>query len=586
MRRILLPTILLLLAIGFWVSAAVTEIAAGVALFLFGMICLETGFRTLGGGLLEAWLRRSTRRLWQSIAFGLVSTALVQSSHLVSLVAISFVSAGMIALGAGIGIIMGANLGTTTGAWLIAGFGLRVDIAAWAMPLLVFGVILRLDRRHEIVGVGHLLLGVGFLFLGIAYMQSGFEALGEVFDLAAYTVPGWRGVFLFTGLGLVITVIMQSSHAALLVILTALAAGQITYENALALAIGANLGSAATAAVVGMAASLGGRRLAAAHVLFNVLTAAVAIALISQLMWLVDRLSALIGIAADDALLQLALFHTLFNLLGVALVAPFVGRFERLLFRYVRTGSISAAEPLFLYPEALKTTASAAAAVQKELGHLYDNAFGLIAHGLSLRRSVIRSDAPLADAVADTRRMMPLDVDDVYETRVKSLHSAILSFIAEVQGRGLSEPWSTYLDAEQQASRHIVEAVKAMKHLRKNLSRFGLSPDQPVRGHYDSIRLAIAELLRRIERLRGGEAPGSGRRGEIDQMSEEFDAASRRRVEAVNRMIRDQQISPLMATSMLNDESYAGEIARHLLEGSSGVLPAGDGLRDLMESGT
>jgi len=250
-QRILLTAVFLVLGYAFWASPDLKEIAAGVALFLFGMISLETGFKAFTGGALETALRRSTDRLWKSIGFGVASTTLMQSSTLVSLVTISFVSAEMISLAAGIGIIMGANLGTTTGAWLIAGLGLRVDIAAYAMPMLVFGVILLLNRSRLLKGIGYLLLGIGFLFLGIHYMKEGFDALQEGFDLAAYAVPGLAGLLLFTAIGMAVTVIMQSSHATLLVIITALAAGQITYDNALALAIGANLGSAFTTALGG-----------------------------------------------------------------------------------------------------------------------------------------------------------------------------------------------------------------------------------------------------------------------------------------------------------------------------------------------
>ncbi|MCW8883970.1 MAG: Na/Pi symporter, partial [Motiliproteus sp.] len=122
-KKVLLPSIFLILAYGFWISPDFKEIAAGVAIFLFGMLSLEEGFRAFTGGVLEKLLRRSTDRLWKSLSFGVVSTTLMQSSSLVSVLTISFLSAGILGLGEGVGIIFGANLGTTTGAWLVAGFG-------------------------------------------------------------------------------------------------------------------------------------------------------------------------------------------------------------------------------------------------------------------------------------------------------------------------------------------------------------------------------------------------------------------------------------------------------------------------------
>jgi phosphate:Na+ symporter len=141
-RNVLLLAIFALLTYGFWVSPDFKTIAAGVALFLLGMFALEQGFKAFSGGVLETFLKTTTDTTWKSLGFGIVSTTLMQSSSLVSVLTISFLSAGLIALSQGIGIIFGANLGTTTGAWLVAGLGLKVDIAAYAMPMLVFGVIM------------------------------------------------------------------------------------------------------------------------------------------------------------------------------------------------------------------------------------------------------------------------------------------------------------------------------------------------------------------------------------------------------------------------------------------------------------
>ncbi len=172
-RRIILFTVFLVLAYGFWISPNLKQISAGVAIFLFGMLALEEGFRAFTGGLLEKILKKTTTGLWKSMSFGVVTTTLMQSSSLVSVITISFLSAGLISLASGIGIIFGANLGTTTGAWLVAGFGLKVDIAAYAMPMLVFGVILILQKSKHLKGVGYILAGLGFLFLGIHYMKEG-----------------------------------------------------------------------------------------------------------------------------------------------------------------------------------------------------------------------------------------------------------------------------------------------------------------------------------------------------------------------------------------------------------------------------
>jgi phosphate:Na+ symporter len=132
--RIYLLPLFVALGYGFWASSSFKDIAAGVALFLFGMLCMEQGFKAYNGGSLQRLLSACTDRLWKSLAFGIVATTAMQSSSLVSVITISFLSAELIGLREGIGIIFGANLGTTTGAWLIAGFGLKVNLAAYALP--------------------------------------------------------------------------------------------------------------------------------------------------------------------------------------------------------------------------------------------------------------------------------------------------------------------------------------------------------------------------------------------------------------------------------------------------------------------
>ena len=154
LKKILLPVIFVILAWGFWLSPEFKEIAAGVAIFLFGMMSLEEGFKAFTGGVLEKLLNASTNKLWKSLGFGMIVTTFMQSSSLVSVITISFLSAGLIGLAPSLGIIFGSNIGTTTGAWLVAGVGLKVDIAAYALPMIVFGVILLFQRNQSLKGLG------------------------------------------------------------------------------------------------------------------------------------------------------------------------------------------------------------------------------------------------------------------------------------------------------------------------------------------------------------------------------------------------------------------------------------------------
>ncbi len=564
LRRILLPTIFLVLGYGFWISPDFKVIAAGVAIFLFGMLSLEEGFKAFTGGMLERILQRTTDRLWKSLSFGILSTTLMQSSSLVSVITISFLSAGLIQLASGIGIIFGANLGTTTGAWLVAGFGLKVKISAYAMPMLVFGVILIFQRSRSWKGVGYILAGLGFLFLGIHYMKEGFEAFKDAIDLAAYAMPGIKGLLVYTLLGIAATVVMQSSHATLVLIITALAAQQITYENALALAIGANVGTTITAILGAMSSNVEGRRLAGAHLVFNLVTGIVAILFIQQFLLAVNATSEWLGIADDDYTLKLALFHTLFNLVGVCLMLPLVGKLVKWLERLMRGRERLIDEPLFLNEAAMELPESAMQAIRNEMGHLLDNAFELISSALHLKLKSLQSGGDLRALVERFPQVSMIDIDALYDQRIKSLYSAITAYISRVQASA-SEHYGEELYQLRMASLNIVEAVKDIKHLQKNLVRYTQSPNAAIRDQYNRLRLELAVVLRELTTIKSESQAGVSRFS-LDAVKlaiEEDDIIANGELD---RLIRDNAISAEMATSLMNDSAYAYDVADNLIQ--------------------
>ena len=438
MKKYYLPVAIGALIIAFWLKPEVQEIAAGVAIFLFGMLMLEDGFKLFGGGILERMLARATRSTPRSILFGIVSTTLLQSSSLVSVITISFLSAGLISLIGGVGIVFGANIGTTTGAWLVAGLGLKVNIAAYAMPMIAISIVLVFQKSKLLRGIGFALGGLGFLFLGIHHMKEGFEAFRDQIDLSRFALPGLVGLVVYTLIGMAATVIMQSSHATMVLIITALAAGQITYDNALALAIGANIGTTITAIIGALGANFQGKRLALAHLIFNVLTAAVALVFISPLREAVDWVSANVGIGADDFALKLAVFHTIFNVLGVALVVPFLRSLVAFLERRIVEPEPDVSRPHYLNEAVDEFPQTLESALRQEVMHLYENAVELILHGLNLHRHEIYAAEVIADTVRKSRKPIDLDIDEAYEHRIKTLYSAIVDYSTRAGDRRIS----------------------------------------------------------------------------------------------------------------------------------------------------
>ncbi len=563
LRKVLLPSIFLVLGYGFWVSPDFKEIAAGVAIFLFGMLSLEEGFKAFTGGLLERILKRTTDRLWKSLSFGVVSTTIMQSSSLVSVLTISFLSAGLISLNEGIGIIFGANLGTTTGAWLVAGFGLKVKISAYAMPMLVFGIILIFQKSKNLKGIGYILTGLGFLFLGIHHMKEGFEAFKDGIDLVAYAVPGIKGLFIFTLIGVFATVVMQSSHATLVLIITALAAQQISYENALALAIGANVGTTITAILGAMSSNVEGKRLAGAHLIFNVTTGLIAILFINQFITAVDYVSNNVGIADDDYTLKLAVFHTLFNLVGVAVMLPFVGRLVKFLEKFLRGKVKKVSEPYYLNNAVLEMPDLAIEALSKEAVHLHNNAVNIISATFNLTPDEIRSDADLTSLIKSKEQMVKVDIDEYYESRIKPLYNVIVAFVSQAQVDADPDQLTRLYDLRT-ASQNIVEAIKDVKHLQKNLVRFADSDNIAIQQEYASIRFQLANLLRKIEQIRTEEdedmTPLS-----LDELKIEVERNDIMVNGRLDHLIRNNLITADMATSLINDGTYTKDVADNLI---------------------
>ncbi len=502
LKKILLPAIFILMAYGFWISPNFKEIASGVAIFLFGMLSLEEGFRTFSGGALETVLQKATSKTYKSIIFGFIATVIMQSSSLVSVLTISFLGAELINLFQGIGIMMGANIGTTSGTWLMGAFGLKINISAYAMPMLTFGILLIMQKNKSFKGFGYILTGLGFLFLGIHYMKEGFEAFKSTLDLASYSVSGRKGMIIFIVIGMFATFIMQSSHATMVLNLTALSVGQITYENAVALSIGAAIGTTITAVLGSLSSNTDGKRLAGAHFIFNVLNGVLAIFIIHYILMAVGEISDFLGIAKDNYPLRLAVFDTVYKVSGVILFLPFINKLVVFLHYIFKTKKKDThlEHIQYLNDSVLELPSTSLAAINNETKHLYQIAFKIIANGLILKQRNILSPMDVDNVINDEYTKEEVDVNREYLTRVKEISGAILDFATRAQISMNSENIQKIFDAKL-ANRAIVSAIKATQHLCKNMKIHTKSKNEYVREEYNLIRKNLVQLLRTINAI-------------------------------------------------------------------------------------
>jgi phosphate:Na+ symporter len=309
-------------------------VIGGIGLFLLGMILMTDGLKALAGDALRSILARFTTNRFSALATGAAATAVVQSSSATTLATIGFVSAGLLTFQNAAGVIIGANLGTTSTGWLVSLLGLKFSIGSIMLPVIGFGALAKLMGKGKIAQAGMALAGFGVIFVGIDTLQAGMKDLSSVFDPADFPAGGLGARVLLVLIGAGMTVVMQSSSAAVATTLAALSGGTINLEQAAALVIGQNVGTTVTAGIAAIGASTAAKRTAVVHVIFNAGTGLVAFLVLPWFTAGVEGLSD--SVLVDDDAVTIAAFHTAFNLLGLAIFVPLLPQFSRLVERIVK----------------------------------------------------------------------------------------------------------------------------------------------------------------------------------------------------------------------------------------------------------
>jgi phosphate:Na+ symporter len=309
------------------------NLLGGIGLFLLGMILLTDGLKAVAGEALRRVLSRFVRGPFSALFSGAAVTILVQSSSATTLTTIGFVSAGLLTFPQAVGVLFGANLGTTSTGWIVAVLGLKISVGKLALPLIGVGALLRLLTRERLAAAGLALAGFGLIFVGIDTLQAGMAHLAELFDPSQLPGETFAGRMLLVAMGIAMTVVMQSSSAAVATTLTALHGGAIDLAQAAALVVGQNVGTTVTAGLACIGAATAAKRTALAHILFNVITGVVALAILPHFVRLADALAH--GLEEQPGALALATFHTVFNVLGVLLLLPWTRGYARLIARLV-----------------------------------------------------------------------------------------------------------------------------------------------------------------------------------------------------------------------------------------------------------
>ena len=569
MKNILFFSFIILISILMYISQSFLTIIFGVCIFLYAMSVLEKSFSMMAS--LESFLKKMTKSNFQSFIFGSVTTTIMQSSGLVSVLAISFLSAGLISLASGLAIIYGINLATITTGWFLAGFGLKVDIGAYSMPLIVIGMLCMINKTQKIKGFGYFLFSIGLLFLGISYMKGGFDNIKESIDLSQFAMSGIIGLLVYTFIGIVITVLIQSSHASLTLAIAALSVGQITYENAVGIAIGSNVGSTVMAVIGSINANIEGKKLTVAHVLFNVSCAIISIIFIVPFMYITDITSDYFNIAKDDYTLRLAVFLSYFNAVGVIIFYPLIPFIEKMLNKFMKDthkrNKVHSAK--YLDEHALQFPDSALEVLNKELLHLYSNANSIIAKSISINSVDIQhSDIPAKDIIKARQIPINLDYDELYNNRFKEIYSQIIDYAVLAGSNAKPEQLSKIMDIRR-AALIMAEALKDMKNAQPNIYKYITSSNQYAKEEYDKLRVEILESLRIMYKIATIKDPDEleNQIKNLRKIYHEYDSEFNFDVLIINKKITNK-----MATSLMNDTALMKNITKGMLKAAEMIF--------------
>jgi phosphate:Na+ symporter len=454
------------------------SVLGGVGLFLLGMTVMTSGLKALAGSALRTVLSKAAATPLSGAFWGAVVTLIVQSSSATTMTTIGLVSAGLLAFPQGLALVFGANIGTTGTGWLVALIGVRVSLTAAALPMIFVGALIKLLGRGRVSAAGAALAGFALVLFGLTTLQQGMGGLAERLHpenlpavLGAPGVSWWVGLYGVLALvvvGLVMTAVMQSSTAAIAVTLSAHYAGAVGLDQACALIIGQNIGTATSSAMAAIGASSTAKRLALAYILFKLIAALIALVLFPFTIPALVRASSTI-----DGVTLLAGYHTAYNVVGVAMLLPLIDRFTKFVERILpERGSLLTR---CLDPAALVTPIATVEAVRRTVARALgtmctsiDAALVAANHGGTVRpKNEAVSMAEASAALGQAQEFLseasgPPEMEDEQQRLTSTLHALDhASRLAETVGEQAEFGAASRGAEDQRAAELCAEAMRS-----------------------------------------------------------------------------------------------------------------------------
>ena len=478
------------------------SLVGSLALFLYGMKTMSEGLEKFAGDRLRSILAAMTKNRVMGVLTGILITALIQSSSATTVMVVSFVNAGLMTLAQSIGVIMGANIGTTVTAWIISAVGFKINIAAFAIPLLAVGMPLIFSGKGNRKSIGEFIFGFSFLFMGLSFLQESATAMniGDMVAgmLAHVEQDSFLTILLFVFVGAVVTMIVQASAAtmAITLMLFGMNIPGFGFEEAAALAMGQNIGTTITAFMASLTANTQARRAALAHMFFNVF-GVVAFLIVfypacDAVSWFVDSV-----MGGGNDLFKLSAFHTAFNIINTLLLIGFVRQIEMLVCKALPMKAQDEDYRLkFISGGLLSTAELSIMEAQKEIHHFADRCLRMFGFVPELMQT--------QDEVEFNKLFSRIGK---YESITDSMEMEIAAYLNKVSEGRLSDASKAQIQKMLRQITELESIGDSVYNLGRTLNRHRMhcqdafTPDQTQHMHamLQLVESALAEMMKRID---------------------------------------------------------------------------------------
>ena len=524
-----------------------------MGMFLYGMNLMSSGLQKAAGDRLRGFLSAMTSNPFKRVMTGVGITALIQSSSATTVMVVSFVNAGLLTLVQAIGVIMGANIGTTITAWMVSLLGFKADISILAVPLMLLGFLFSNSKKNQHKNIGELIVGFSLLFLGLSFMKESVPDLKQTPEVLEF-VRQWSGygfwsVLIFLGVGTVLTLILQSSSATMAITLIMLSMGWIPFPMACAMVLGENIGTTITANIAASVGNHSAKRAALSHTIFNVFGVIWALVLFWPFLGLVGRIIEFMGFpnpAADGfavadsdgpsstaALYGLSMLHTLFNLINTLILVWFTGLIATLVTKMVKDSDNKEEKPYrlkYINAGPLATPELATEQAIKEIIHFAQ----ISRNGLGYARAAINETEQ--DKFEELRGKLVK-----YEEISDRIEYEIASFLNAVSEGEISENTSYKIKAMYKIIGELESLGDSGESISRILSRrnvhnktFDQETVKKLNAMVDLVDNAYNAMITNLN---------LGEKGELEEISNAY--AAEERINSLRDHLRDEEINSL-----------------------------------------